>query len=328
MTGALARLGVLAALTCAAPFVLTGGYERFLAILTLLYAMLAVSWNLTLGFAGVFNFAHLAFFALGAYGTAIATVRWEWSPWAGLAVSVVVAVAASALAFLPVVRLKGIYVALITFVFARLCYFLVLNRTEVTGGSSGLVGLPQLSLGGDPFILDNRFGYYVVAAVAFLVVMALMELTLNSTYGRSLIALRDNEDYAVSRGVPAFRQRLFAFAISGAVAGFAGGMYALVVGVASPQLFDFGFITLVLSMVFLGGVRTLYGPVAGAVAVTLVADQLQDQGPWRDMAIAGLILVVLWFFPGGLAGLLDDLRRRLGALRGASGTPPILGKTD
>lgn len=328
MTGALTRLGVLTALTCAVPFVIGGGYGRFLAILTLLYAMLAVSWNLTLGFAGVFNFAHLAFFALGAYGTAIATVRWEWSPWTGLAMSVVVAVAASALAFLPVVRLKGIYVALITFVFARLCYFLVLNRTDLTGGSSGLVGLPQLSLGGEPFILDNRFGYYVVAAVAFLVVMAIMELIVHSSYGRSLMALRDNETYAVSRGVPAFRQRLFAFAISGAVAGFAGGMYALVVGVASPQLFDFGFITLVLSMVFLGGVRTLHGPVAGAVAVTLVADQLQDEGPWRDIAIAGLILLVLWFFPGGLAGLLDDLRRRLGALRGASGASPVLGKTD
>jgi branched-chain amino acid transport system permease protein len=327
VTAAVKRLGLLAAVTFAVPFVITDGYGRFLAILALLYAMLAVSWNLTLGFAGVFNFAHLAFFAIGAYATAIATVRWELSPWIGLLLAIVAAVVASAVAFVPVLRLKGIYVGLVTFVFARLCYFLVLNRSDVTGGSSGIVGLPQLGIGDRLFITDNRFGYYVVAAIAFLAAMAVMELTVHSRYGRSLVALRDNELYAVSRGLPAFRQRLVAFALSGAVAGLAGGLYALVIGVASPELFDFGFITLVLSMVFLGGVRTLYGPVVGAVAITLLSDQLKDRGAWRDIVIAGVILVVLWFFPGGLSGLLDGLRGRMPRARAGNRTAPALGKT-
>lgn len=302
--------GAIAAAVALVPVVIADPAGRFVAILALLYAMLATSWNLTLGFAGIANFAHMAFFAIGAYGSAVATDRLGVSPWLGLLVAIGAGAASGAVAFVPVLRLRGIYVALVTFVFSQLCFFLVLNQSSWTGGSSGIVGLEPFSIAGHPFTENGRLGYLVFAGVLFLLTLIAIELLVRSSFGRSLIALRDHEQYAQARGVPPFRQHLIAFVASAALAGLTGGVYAHVVGVVSPELFGFGYSSLVLSMVFLGGLSSVRGPVLGAIAVTVLSDRLLAHGPWRFIAVSLIIVVVLWFFPRGLAGLLESLRAR------------------
>jgi branched-chain amino acid transport system permease protein len=307
-----AAVGLLVAAVALAalPLVVTSQAGLFLATTTALYAVLAVSWNLTLGFGGIYNFAHLAFFALGAYASAILTAKTGASPWLGLVFGAVVGLVASVLVFVAVLRLRGIYVALVTFVFAQVCFYVIINQQDLTGGAAGLAGVAPMQLGNYQFLSDAGLGYYVLAAALLLASLAAIVAVLHSTFGRGLIALKDNEEYAISRGVAPVRQQILAFNLSGAIAGCAGAVYAHAVGVVSPGLFGFGYITLVLSMILLGGVGSAWGPVIGAVVVSYIADRMKSDGLLRDVVLSMLILGVLWVFPTGLVGAWAAARRR------------------
>lgn len=312
-----AQWGVLLAVLLVTPFVFQSSATRFLIVTVLVYAGLAVTWNLTLGVAGIANFAHMAFFAVGAYGFAIFVSKTELSPWLGILVGALVAGVSSAIAFIPVIRLRGIYVALVTFVFSQLCFYLVLNQTDITGGSSGLVGLPKLRLGEFKLSSSEWSGYYWLMALVLLGIVILLDLVYRSRFGQSLAALRDNERYAIARGIPPFRQQLLSFIISGSLAGGIGAIYASFVGVVAPEMFGFGYTTLALSIIFLGGIGNARGPLVAAVIVTVVSDSLKTSGPWRFIVISMIIMAVLWFFPTGLAGLWSKAVERIRRMRRA-----------
>jgi branched-chain amino acid transport system permease protein len=123
------------------------------------------------------------------------------------------------------------------------------------------------------------------------------------SFGRRVIALRDNEVYAISRGVPLARLRLATFAFSAIFPGAIGAVYAQYVRSASPDMFGFSFLTLALSMLLLGGTSTVWGPVAGAFVFTIFAEMMTDLGPVRYLITAALIVLILRFFPRGLAGI-------------------------
>lgn len=303
--------GVILVVLAIVPFVFSSPAARFLSVTVLIYAGLAITWNLTLGIAGIANFAHMAFFAVGAYGFAIFVSQTGGSPWIGVLVGAITAAALSAVAFIPVIRLRGIYVALVTFVFSQLCFYVVLNQTEITGGSSGLVSLPKLTIGTFKLSGSSWAGYYWLMAAVLLAIVIALDLIIRSRFGQSLAALRDNERYAIARGVPPFRQQLISFIISGSLAGGIGGIYASFVGVVAPETFGFGYTTLVLSIIFLGGIGSPRGPLIAAAIVTITSDALKSAGPWRFIVISMIIMVVLWFFPGGIAGLWEKLRARL-----------------
>lgn len=295
----------------ALPYVVVSPASRLLVATALIYALLAGSWNLTLGFGGIFNFAHVGLFGVGGYTMAIATLRWEWSSLAGLALAVVAGTVAGALTYLPVIRMRGIYVALITFVFVQLCYYLVLAIPELTGGSSGLPGLPAFTVGDYNFALYGGLGYLWTLAVAVAVMLIVLDILLARPFGHSLIALRDNEALATSRGMHRVRQHLLAFALSGAMAGFTGAMYVSYFRVADGGLFAFSFVTLGLSMIFLGGTRFTWGPVVGAVLVTILVDEMNDYGAWRQIVVALGTIIVLILAPQGVAGLLVSGGKRV-----------------
>lgn len=302
---------ITAGVILAAPFVFVGSYPRFLIAASLLFALLAVSWNLTLGVAGIFNFGHLAFFAIGTYTTGILTVDYSWSVWPALLAGTCAGGVAGAVAFLPVFRLRGIYVALVTFVFAQICSFVVINSNSLTGGMGGLVGLPFVQIGSFDLTANGGLGFCLLIGAVLLIVVLLLDRLSRSPYGHSLVALRENEQYALSRGLPAFRIQLKAFVISGAIAGATGGLFGLYYGVVSTELFGFGYLTLVLSMIFLGGSGSVYGPILGAVVIEVLSDRLKSHGPWSNIVVAALIVVVLRFLPGGLVSLPRLIRRYL-----------------
>ena len=297
-----------------APDVFSSAHSRLVLILAMLYALLAVSWNLTLGLAGIFNFAQIAFFGVGAYTTAIFCTKTGVSPWVAMALSGISAGVSACIAFLPVLRLRGIYVGLATYVFSQLCIYLVLGQSRLTGGSNGIVGLPDVTLGGTDFYNNQRIGYYYLgAALLFLVCLVFTMLT-RSNFGRSLIALRNNESLAASRGIQRSRQQFLAFVIGAIVAGLAGSYDAFFNSVVSTDVFGFGYLTLLLSMIFLGGRNSIPGTVLGAFVITVLNDRLSHVGAWQQVVTSSIILVVLWLFPDGLAGLarvcLSWLQRR------------------
>jgi branched-chain amino acid transport system permease protein len=299
----IAALMVLAAI----PLFISNTYIRHLLVVTMLYAVVAENWDLSLGYGGVFNFAHVAFFALGAYAGGILTKTFGVSSLLAIIAGGGVGVLAGLIVCLPVLRVKGIYVCLVTFAFGQLCLHIVRSMGDITGGASGLVLIPPISINGYIFTSHNKIAYYYFALLLLIVSTIFLRRIINSYFGLSIIALRDFEEYAVSRGVPLARQRLLTFAASAFFTGMTGAVYSLYLGVVSADLFGFGYTTTLLSMVILGGVSTTYGPIIGAFIIGFSFEFLSDLGPWRYMATAALIVAVLRYFPEGVYGGLKRL---------------------
>ncbi len=302
-------LGILALL----PVAIEDSYLRHLVIVALVYAVVASNWDLSLGYGGVFNFAHLAFFGVGVYFCAITTKVLEISPWLAIPGAGLAAALAAVIVCLPVLRLTGIYVILVTFAFSQLILQLVLSQADITGGSVGMVFLPSLQIGDYNFARDGKLGYYYIILLIFVASTFFLRRIVASAFGLAVVALRDNEDYALSRGVSLAKQRVFTLAASALFTGVAGGFYATYLRVASPQIFGFGTLSLVLSMLLVGGIGTIWGPILAAFALTFVSEAIIDLGPWRHLIVATLIVLVLLFHPGGIYSAMLGLHRKLTA---------------
>ncbi len=318
---ALAIIGIVVFL--AIPFVVTNKLLIHLGILGMLYAIVASNWDLTLGYAGVFNFAHLAFFGIGAYTSGILAVKLGVSPWLGIPCGGLSAALASIIVSIPAIRLRGIYVALLTFACSQLVLLLLLSQPLITGGQQGLTGVPQLQIGDFRFRESSYAHFYLVGFLLLCSTIFLRRLV-TSDFGLSLIALRDFEEYAVARGIPLARQRLLAFLLSSIFPGLAGAVYAHFLIVASPDIFGFSLVTLLLSMLLVGGVATIYGPVIVGVLMTYVSELMASsawmsdvfgisRGPVRFMFVAVLIVLTMRFFPQGVWGLIKQFSARLRA---------------
>ena len=302
------------------PFFVPSAYIRHLIIIAVVYAIVASNWNFSLGYGGIFNFGHLAFFGLGAYGSAILAKTVGITPWLTIIIAGVIAMIAAVIVSVPVLRLKGIYVVLVTFAFSQLCLQLIMSQQGITGGSQGFPLVPQLTIGEYSFASDDKFGYYFVALFLLVASTLYLERLVRSSFGVSVIALKDNEDYAVSRGISLARQRLLTLVASALFTGMAGGFFSTYTRVASPEIFGFGPISLALSMMLLGGTGSIYGPIVGAFVITIVSEAMIDLGPARFLIISALIILVLLFYPGGiivaLRRLYDQVLRLLSARGG------------
>ena len=294
----------------AVPLVVQDSYIRHLMIMAFIFAVVASNWDLSMGYGGVFNFGHMAFFGIGVYTFAILGRVLDVSPWLALPASGLAAAVAAALVTLPVLRLKGIYVILVTFAFGQLCLQIVVSQSEVTGGTQGMVLLPPLRIGDYNFARDGRFAYYYAGLLLLIASTVYLRGLVRSDFGRSVVALRDNQDYAVSRGLSLSRQRLLLMMGSAVFTGLAGGFYATYLRVASVEVFGFSLLALVLSMLLLGGICTLYGPILAAFALTLLSESLADLGAWRFLIIATGIILVMRFYPGGLWSAVTRLAGR------------------
>jgi branched-chain amino acid transport system permease protein len=287
----------------AVPRVVDDLYLLHLAVLSMIFAIVASSWDLTLGYAGVFNFAHIAFFGLGAYTSGVLAVRLGISPWLGIIAGAIVAVVVAAIVSIPAIRLRGIYVALLTFAFTQLASALIISQTSITGGLAGLVGVPGLSIGDYQF-REHIDAYFYLVGLLLLASTVFLRRIVTSDFGLSLVALRDFEEYAVSRGVQLARQRFLAFLFSAIFTGAAGAIYVHYLLVASPDVFGFSLTTLFLSMILVGGAATIYGPVLAGVLLTYVSELMAPLGPIRFMILAVLIVVTMLFVPQGIWGFV------------------------
>ena len=296
------------------PFVFDAPYARHLMILVFIYAMVASSWDLSLGYGGLFNFAHVALFAVGVYSYAILAKTLGLSPWLAIPAAGLIAMLFAALIALPVLRLDGIYVILVTIAFSQLIYQIIISQSDITGGTSGMVTLPSLSLFDYKFIKDGKIGYYYTGLVLLILSTVFLYRVTRSSLGRAIVALRDNKYYAMSRGVPEAKTRLYTLMASALFTGVAGGFYGSYVRVASPDSFGLGFLTLLLSMLLVGGAGTLWGPIIAAFFITFLSEWMADLGAWRNIIIALLIIGVMVFYPGGLWSALQEVRELTDAL--------------
>lgn len=305
--------GLIPALLCIlalalVPLVFDGSYLRHLLVLSMVFAIVAASWDLSFGFGGLLNFAHVALFAVGIYTYGILAKTYGINPWLAIALAGPVAMIFASVMVLPVLRLDGIYVILVTIAFSQIIYQGVISQSDITGGTSGMVTLPMLELGGYRFVKDGKIGYYYTALALMVASVAAIFAITRTALGRAIVALRDNKYCAMARGVSEWRTRMATLALSAFFAGIAGGFYGSYVRVASPDIFGIGSLTLVLSILLVGGIGTVWGPVVAAFAVTLLSESLGWMGAWRDIIIAAMIVAVMVFYPGGLWGVVQELR--------------------
>ena len=291
-------------------------YVRHLFIIAFIYAIVAASWDLSLGYAGIFNFGHVAFFGIGVYATGLCAKLLGIDPWIAMLIGGVVASAAAAVVALPVVRLQGIYVVLVTFAFSQLVLQFVISQSQITGGTQGLVRVPTIELFGYNFLRDYKFGYYYVAFALLVISTLCLRFITRTDFGLSIRALRDNEDYSLARGIPIGLQRLKVLVASAFFAGIAGGFFAIYLRVASPEVFNFSTMALILSMVLVGGTSSIYGPVIAALALTFISEGLANVdglAEGRFMLVAIAMVLVLLFFPKGLVSVFGKRAGKSGA---------------
>lgn len=309
-----AALLLALAMAASAPAWVWNPYHLHTLIMAGIFAVLALSLNLLLGYTGQLSLGHAAFFGIGAYATGLLTVKLEWSPWIGLLAAVVLPGAAGYVIGRLALKLRGAYFVLLTISFAGCVSLVSVNWMDLTNGPLGLPGVPplEIALPGLPaFSLRTKpaFYYVVLAAVAlsYLVCRALIR----SRVGRALVALRENETLAASVGIDGTHYLVLAAVVSAAMAGFGGGLYAHYTRFVSPEVFLFTYTVTMVIMVVAGGKGTLAGPIVGAVLFTVLPEALRAATSWQwQMLLYGVLLVgVLFFMP---EGIVPAARRRFG----------------
>ncbi len=275
------------------------------SILVLLYVVLALSLNLVLGFAGQLSMGHSAFYAVGAYTTALLTVNFGVPFWLALLASALLAGIFGLLLGIPTLRLKGDYLAITTIGFGEILRLVLINWTSLTRGPAGIPGIPSPSIFG--FVISNNIGYfYIILALAFLTIFISLRL-LNSRLGRGLIAVRDDEVAAESMGINPTYLKILAFVLGAAIAGLAGGFFASFIHYVNPDNFNYMESVVILTMVVLGGVGSVPGVIVGATVLAVLPEALRNISTYR-YAIYGILLVLMMIIrPQGMISM-DSLK--------------------
>jgi branched-chain amino acid transport system permease protein len=284
-------------------------YHVSLLVVIGIHTIVAVGLCLLMGYAGQVSLGHAAFYGLGAFTSGILSASYGVSPWLGL---VAAAVLCGALAFVtgaPILKLRGHYLAMATLAFGIIVYVLIVELKDLTGGPSGLTGIPSLAIGDFIFDADRKF-YYLVWAFTLGVLLVSRNIV-DSRPGRALRAIHGSEAAAESLGVDVARFKLMVFVLSAVYAGLAGALYAHYTAFISPQPFSFLFSVRLVVMVVLGGMASIWGAIFGTTTLTILSEFLHPFGD-LDVIVFGLILmVVMIFMPQGLTrGLLDLYERR------------------
>jgi branched-chain amino acid transport system permease protein len=305
--------GVAAVLLLAAalPLVWRNDYVIDVALTALIWMILNQSWNLQLGFGGIWNFGQLALFAIGGYVAALASIHWGVPSFLSLALGGVAAAAMSVIIGVPVLRLRGIYASLLTFSFGEVVRLLVISdETGVTGGSFGLSGVPGLAF--DSLSPDARQRAYYWLALALVVLTAIViYVFIHSPLGTALKALRDAPGYAAARGVSPMKMQIITFGTSAFIAGVAGGFYAHYFGVIAPSVMGLGPMSLFVAMLVVGGLGTFSGPMLGTATMMAVSEYLRDYDELRLIIVGLILLVTIVVAPRGLVPALQGGWRRV-----------------
>jgi len=289
-----------------------GGYTA-LGTRVLVLGLAAMSVNFLLGFTGVLSFGHAAYFGLGAYGAGLSLKFLAASTPLSLASGTLLGGIIGALLGAIIVRRRGVYFAMVTIAFGQVFYYIAFQWSSLTGGDDGLRGFTRqpLHLGlMDIDILSNANAFYYFVLFCFALAAAVMGYILRSPFGRTMIAIRENERRARFLGIPVERHIWIAFTMSCFFMGFAGALYALVNNFADPRGLHYSQSGDFVMMAVMGGMRSFWGPLLGAAVFVVIQDYISSVTVnW--MSFVGMLFVaVVLLFPRGILGFV---RRRAAA---------------
>jgi len=284
-----------------------GGYME-LASRVVVMALAAMALNFLLGYTGTLSFGHAAYFGVGAYGVGMTLKYLTPSTGLGMLIGMVAGTLAAAAIGALIVRLRGVYFAMVTIAFGQVFYFIAFRWNSVTGGDDGLTGWRRqpLDLAGIRVDIQNHdTAFYYLALVCFALSVGAMALLLRSPFGRTLQAIRENERRARFLGIAVERHLWLSFVISCAFVSLAGTLYALLNNFTDPRALRWDMSGNFVIMAVLGGMRSFWGPLIGAAVFVVLQDYVSSHTEnW--MSVVGLIFVlVVLFFPRGVLGLLQ-----------------------
>jgi branched-chain amino acid transport system permease protein len=280
-----------------------GSYELYILSIASINVMVAASLNLIIGYAGQFAKASVAFMGLGSYATALLMVRAGWSFWIAWPTGAIVAAAIGTVVAMPALRLRGMYLAIISISFVLIVNWAFVHMHVITkgAGASGFAVNLNLELAG----LTKEQSIFYLNLGAMLTVLWLLRNLIASTYGRALLCMSEQQHAAPSLGINLFHLKVSVFAIAGAVAGLAGGLHAVTLGYVDPMNYYLPQLVLHLSMVAIGGICSLLGSVIGALLITFGLEVLREFKGFWEIAVGTLLLASIVFFPRGFAGFIE-----------------------
>ncbi|AZU62719.1 branched-chain amino acid ABC transporter permease [Neobacillus mesonae] len=295
------------------PLGIMNPYFMYIINLILIYALLALGLDLIVGYTGQVSVGHGAFFGVGAYVAAILAKKLGFSFWLTLPLSIVVtAVIGFIIGFIGL-KLIEEYLVMATLAFGTIIWLVFLNWTDLTGGPMGIAGIPApptVKIGSFEYSFLQYHDYFPLLLIFVYLGILITRLIIKSGFGRACTAIRDDELAAQAMGIPVFKTKVTMFTISAAFCGAAGGLYAHFLHVVSPETFAFGMSVTILTMVMIGGQGSVAGAIIGASILTVSSEALRETPELRMLIYGFLIVVMIMFFPKGIMGLFQMLKKR------------------
>jgi branched-chain amino acid transport system permease protein len=284
---------------------ISGGYFVTVMSFAMIYAVFVIGLNIFMGTAGQVSFGHNAFAALSGYTSAVLTATYYWEPIAAFAAGLALALLVALVVGWPTLRLKGHYLAMATLAIGLIVYEIATQWQSVTQGYMGISGISPLAFWGYE-IVSERGKLFALVLIVLLASLAAARLRA-SRFGRALAAIAGSEDAARALGIDVAHYKLAAFLVSAAYAALAGSLFVHVVEFVSPEVFGLHMVVLAFTMLYVGGIGTMGGPILGAVIVSLLPEMFRGFKDYQDLFYGAGLILLLIYAPKGLAALSDLL---------------------
>jgi len=281
-------------------------YVLHVLVLCCLYAIPAVGLNLMLGYTGLVSLGHIAFAGIGAYTAAYLMVDLKLGYWSALALAVAASGVAGAVIGAICLRFRSHFFMIVTLAFGLMLYSVMNNWDEVTRGAAGFPGIPR------PAGFGPLESFYRLALGGALVAFAVQWLVVRSSFGRILVALRQDERLAEAKGVNAALCKTAVFALGSALAGLGGVLLVSFLRVAAPASFNLAESINAVLIVIIGGAGSLAGPILGALLFVGLPELLRVAAEWRLVVFGAILVLITLFAPNGIADLIARGWNRLG----------------
>jgi branched-chain amino acid transport system permease protein len=276
------------------------GYAATVVSFALICAVFVTGLNLFMGFAAQVSFGQNAFAAIGGYISAVLTATHGWSPLPAMALGMAAAVLAAAIIGFPALRLKGHYLAMGTLAIGLIAYEITVEWQSVTQGYMGISGVPPMGVAGYEVTSDR--GQLVMLALVVAAGAFAASRIRRSRFGRALSAVAGSEEAAQALGIDVARYKLMAFLLSAGFAALAGSLLVHVVGFVSPEVFGLHMVIVTFTMLYVGGIGTVAGPLIGALIVSLLPETFRAFKDYQDLAYGAALILLLIYAPRGLGG--------------------------
>ncbi|HCX89846.1 MAG: branched-chain amino acid ABC transporter permease [Deltaproteobacteria bacterium CG_4_9_14_3_um_filter_44_9] len=291
------------------PFIVTNTYYISTMVFVGINGIIAIGLSLLMGYAGQISIGHAAFFGLGAYTSAVLTAKLGFHPWGAFFMGILLSSCVALIIGIPSLKLKGHYLAMATLGFGEITYIVFNELTDITGGPSGIGGIPKISLAGYTMNTDIKYYFFVWA---FLLLILTLSLNLiHSRIGRALRSIHDSEVAANAMGINTSKLKIQVFMISAVFGSVAGSLYTHYVTFVSPSSFGLFFSILLVMMVVIGGMHSVWGALIGATLLTILPEFLRALKDFEIFVYGAVLLLIMIFLPRGLIGGLEYLFNRL-----------------